>query len=242
MRISKTAILSIVSLLAIQAASHGQTIGGATIRGSITATDGTAINGAVITYRRIADTRLVTSGFQMKLEIVPGTGASGVVSTVGSSYRIDNLPAGNYILCVKVLTGGYLDPCQWSGSPSLRLPVGVTSATKDILVQRGASVVVHVSDLAKKIRSGVQPGSPVNLIVGIYRGTEFIAATSTASVFGRDFSPSVPLNNQLQLWIHSRDLTIGTATGQNIDVANGYKTPLPLLSGAQPVEFTFVVR
>ena len=34
------------------------------------------------------------------------------------AFQIHGVPAGKYLLCVQASGDGYLDPCQWSGTPT----------------------------------------------------------------------------------------------------------------------------
>src|SRR5947207_1088061 len=65
----------------------------------------------------------------------------------GSAFEINGLPPGTYRLCLQDPTGGHLDPCFWSATPTtVTLTAGGTSAGNNIVFKKGSSLQIRIED------------------------------------------------------------------------------------------------
>jgi len=85
------------------------------------------------------------------------------------AFQIDGLAAGKYSLCVQAQSDGYLDPCQWNGSPMTVTVVSGQAATGVVLRLTPASALnIQVLDSQKVLTQATKDGRRPELTVGVW--------------------------------------------------------------------------
>lgn len=225
----------LVYLLLIAPSAAAQTGG---IAGSVTsAVDSSAVPNAAVTYRRLVAYLPNTGASAAQPQLAPGEVHFETSSQTDSQgiHSASGLPPGNYQVCVSVPDKPFLDPCQWF-SPPLAVVTAGTVAPLDIQLTPGALLNVTVNDpqqLLPTSESG--PLDFPHLIVGVYFGSgAFLAAQRTAAGTGTQiYSMAVPTGIPLNLWLHSRFVSLADAAGNPLASA-GAKLPFTASPNSTP--------
>lgn len=144
------------------------------------------------------------------------------------AFRIEELPAGNYSLCVQVPGDAWLDPCQWDGNP-VRLAMAPGKTAPGILIKliTGSILTVQVKDNQNKIREKTKRGTQPDLAIGVWgpRGFYYPAQPqgtpgTVESLQGADkedivyiWKLAIPRDTPLKLHVSSRELRLGDKSG-----------------------------
>src|ERR1017187_3947369 len=85
------------------------------------------------------------------------------------AFQIQGLGAGKYSLCVQAPNDGYLDPCQWNGSPTTVTLVSGQTATGVSLRLTAASVLnIQVQDTQQILTRKTSDGRQPELMLGVW--------------------------------------------------------------------------
>lgn len=168
------------------------------------------------------------------------------------AFQVEALPAGRYSLCVQA-GSGYLDPCQWAGTPAgVTLGAGQAAAGEMVRLAAASVARIEVLDaqdlLNQKTKDGRRPA--VTLGVGGPRGLYYPARAAGRSIVtgggqgaqaAHVFEIGVPRDTALQLQVTSGDLKLGDEAGVALP-GNGSQQAFQHGSGeAKPKSFTFTV-
>ncbi|MBI4873844.1 MAG: carboxypeptidase regulatory-like domain-containing protein [Acidobacteria bacterium] len=166
------------------------------------------------------------------------------------AFQIQGLPAGKYSLCVQAQGDGYLDPCQWDGSPATVTLVSGQAAAGVALALAAASVVyVQVRDAHRVLSQKTRDGRRPELTLGVWgpKGLYYPARASGSlgaeggPLGGMAYQIAVPRDTALKLHIASRDLQLGDAAGAALP-GNATQQAFQHAAGdARPQSFAYTV-
>ena len=161
------------------------------------------------------------------------------------AFQIQGLAAGRYLLCVQAPGGGYLDPCQWNGSPTNITVASGQTASGVLLKLTAASVVnIQVQDPLKALSQSTKDGHRPSLTIGVWgpKGLYYPALRSGASsAGGYHYQLAVPHDTPLNFYIASHDLKLGDAGGMPLP-ANASQQAFQHITGdPNPKSFAFTV-
>jgi hypothetical protein len=172
------------------------------------------------------------------------------------TFDIQGLPAGKYSLCVQAPGDGYLDPCQWNGTPAAVTLVSGQAATGVALRLSAASVLnIQVQDAQNLLRQKTKDGRRPDLAVGVWgpKGLYYPArAAGGPSVAGNpqpagkavnnySYQIAVPRDTALTLHISSKDLRLGDARGAALAGNAGQQAFQHATGDTSPKSFMFTV-
>jgi hypothetical protein len=156
---------------------------------------------------------LAVSGGPSPLTIRTKSGGDG-------AFQIQGIAAGKFSLCVQAAGDGYLDPCQWNGSPTAVTLVSGQVATGIVLRLTAASVLnIQVQDAQKILSQKTKDGRRPDLTLGIWGPRGLFYPAHALGNPGAAGSPQsvyrigVPRDTALKVHISSRDLKLGDAAG-----------------------------
>jgi hypothetical protein len=171
------------------------------------------------------------------------------------AFKIDNLPAGRYSLCVQTAGDTWLDPCQWNGTPSGIVLTAGQAATGVSLKLAAASVLnVQVKDSGKLLKQKRKDGRDPDLAIGVWgpRGLYYPARAAAAPSTGTPQSAgtaeitytyrlAIPRDTPLKLHVSSKDLRLGDALGSALAASGSQQTFQHATGDANPKSFVFTV-
>jgi hypothetical protein len=169
------------------------------------------------------------------------------------AFQIQGLAAGKYSLCVQAPGDGYLDPCQWNGTPTtVTLGSGQAASGVSLRLIAASVLSVQVQDAQKALSQKTKDGRRPELTLGVWgpKGLYYPARASggpatAASLQGGGSSYSyqvaVPRDTALKFYIASRDLKLGDAAGAALP-ANASQQAFQHATGdTNPKSFAFTV-
>jgi hypothetical protein len=172
------------------------------------------------------------------------------------AFRIDNMPAGRYSLCVQTAGDIWLDPCQWNSTPAGILLTAGQTATGVSLKLAAASVLnVQVKDSGKLLKQKRKDGRDPDLAIGVWgpRGLYYPARAAAApnsvgnppSAGTQDiaytYRLAIPRDTPLKLHVSSKDLRIGDALGAALAANASQQTFQHTTGDTNPKSFVFTV-
>jgi hypothetical protein len=172
------------------------------------------------------------------------------------AFKIDNLPAGRYSLCVQTAGDTWLDPCQWNSTPSgILLTSGQAAAGVSLKLVAASVLNVEVKDAGKLLKQKKKDGRSPDLSIGVWgpRGLYYPARVTAGP--GRAGNPqfegtpdaryiyrlAIPSDTPLKLHVSSRDLRLGDALGSLLPGNSSQQTFQHTTSEANPKSFLFTV-
>ncbi len=172
--------------------------------------------------------------------------ASQSASTANDgSFKIQGLPAGTYSLCVQVPGDGYLDPCQWGGTPvKITLADGQTSTGNTLKVADASVLVIRIDDPGKALGQHTKDGRNPHLLVGVWSGNGLFLPAHVASTdaAGTQYQVSIPRDAALKLHVSSRDLQVADAGGAAIAASTGEQQTFQHNTGdSNPKSFKYTI-
>ncbi len=212
-----------------QAAISTAQVGTASIQGTVADSGSNkAVAGAIVTAVRIG--------------LPP---ASQTAATAGDgSFQIQGLVAGVYSLCIQVPGDGYLDPCQWSGTPvKVTLAAGQNSTGNSLKIAAGAVLKVRVNDPAQLLSQKTADGRTPQLAVGVGGGNSLFRPMRIAlqDATGATYQLAVPPGTALNLQVMSGDLKLANSAGAALPAA-GDQQPFQYGAGAAGLpSFTYSI-
>jgi hypothetical protein len=210
-----------------------------TLQAVVKDSQGAAIPGAQITYRRLF--RAVPDARNQPVPAPGETVKSGAASADASgAFALLSLPAG-YAICASVPGLPYLDPCKWSAGPIVIVSANATTGYT-LALTKGVFLNVRINDPTHQLpQVKDEPLRAGKLIVGVKFGDGAYQGAPNTGVDaeGRDYQMVVPAGMPLQLWLFSRDVALTDAGGKPVNSA-GATVPFQAVAG-QDQNFTFVV-
>ena len=200
----------------------GQSSG--SIQGRVSAEAGGAILGAFVTAYRQGTP--------------PASG--GAAAAADGNFRIANLPAGAYALCVQA--PGYLDPCRWSLKQIVvTLTAGQASAGNLLRIKKGSTLRVRLNDPGRVLQAQGR-AAPRHVLIGVLRqGFFHPASVASKDASGANYELTIPPDTPLTLSVFSKQARLADAKGSPI-AATGLSQSFQQKSGdATPPVFTFTV-
>ena len=187
------------------------------VAGAIIDPNGVGLAGAAVRVHRVP---LLSPGeSRSKIASAEAHHSAESSSESAGSYRLDGLPAGNYLLCVEKFSEPFLDPCKWSKAVSVSVGPG-SRTVADVRLTKGVFLRIHVKDPLGLLPPNSAPMGPPPIIGGVKFGTgAFLAADYTPAPEGGDFVMAIPTGVRLQLWLFSRDVTLGDSQGHPVDTS-----------------------
>ncbi|MEK7404182.1 MAG: carboxypeptidase-like regulatory domain-containing protein [Acidobacteriota bacterium] len=166
------------------------------------------------------------------------------------AFQIQDLAPGKYALCVQAPGHGYLDPCQWNGSPTTVTLLSGQAAPGVFLRLTAASVLnIQVQDAQKVLSQKTKDGRRPDLTLGVWgpNGLYYPAhASGSPSAAGDLYSGiayqmAVPRDIALKFRIASRDLRLGDSAGVALP-GNAYEETFQHATGdPNPKSFAFIL-
>jgi hypothetical protein len=215
-------------LVGFAAVVHGQPARTGTILGVVTSTipnaAGDLVPGAVVSSAKVYYRRLpayVRKARSVQLASGEVQFESSTTTDAGGNYAATGLPPGNYIVCATLTGQPLLDPCQWAASPKVRVEGGVVSRL-NIQVRQGVFLNVRLNDPQSLLSaSSVAALSAPRLILGVMFGNgAFLPARKVGTdAAGQNYQIAVPTATDLQLWLHSRFVSLTDVQGKSLPVA-----------------------
>jgi hypothetical protein len=204
-------------------------VGTASIQGTVTdAASNKAVAGAYVTAIR--------SG-------LPPASQTAESASDGS-FQVQALAAGDYSLCIQVPGGGYLDPCQWSGTPvKLTLTAGQKSTGNSLKISAGSVVQVRVDDPSQLLSQKTKDGRNPQLVVGVWGGNSLFHPLRVASQdsTGATFQLTIPPDTALNLQVISGDLKLANSAGAAVAAAGDQQSFQYSTGAASPPSFKYTV-
>jgi len=172
------------------------------------------------------------------------------------AFKIDNLPAGRYSLCVQAPGDMWLDPCQWNGTPAGILLASGQAATGVSLRLAAASVLnVQVKDTLNVLKGKTKQGTQPHLAIGVWgpqglyypaRAQGSQSATENPHPAGNSeivytWRLAIPRDIPLKLHVSSKDLRLGDGRGASL-AGNAIQQTFQHATGdANPKSFAFTL-
>lgn len=169
------------------------------------------------------------------------------------AFQIQGLPAGSYSLCVQAADQLYLDPCQWNGSPAtVTLAPGQNVTGISIRLAAAAVVSFQIQDAQMVLSQLTKDARRPDLTLGVwgpgglYYPARAVSTPDTAPTFPGaiptyGYQIAVPRDIALNLYIASRDLELGDATGVALPSNTSRQTTQIANGDSSPKIFTFTV-
>lgn len=227
---TKKVIIALLGALACGAQQN--TLG--QIAGTVKGDDGSAVDGAAVYLKR------TTSGQPSRQQSEWVTTA-----TTDGAFQFGPVPSGQYTLCAQAASGNWLNPCEWTNSPTAVIvaaaPQGPASTT--IVMTRGAVVFIRVNDPGQFLPKydGKAPGA--HLLVGVRSNALGFRTASVASQDsgGTNYQVTIPFGETVNLVVASQFFSLANATGQALSSSGGNAVQLLIPSGQVPPAITFTV-
>lgn len=162
-------------------------------------------------------------------------------TTPEGSFDISNLPAGSYVVCAKPVDEQYVDSCDWDPPAHLIVNNAATAMPPLPHLKKGAPVLIHVLDPYSILFPSRNSAIGSGMIIGVHdaKGIFHRARLKSSGSSYCDFGITVPLGEDVQLWLFSRRLNIKDARGVPIP-GGGYSEPLQL-TGTKGATTSFIV-
>ncbi len=151
--------------------------------------------------------------------------------------------SATYRLCVRASAGAWLDPCEWGpGGLKISLSPGRSSASVNLVLDKGAFVTVRVTDPAQLLSAneGKTPGA--HLLIGT--GTDAIffrtAALTSQDAGSRNYQLLIPIDRTLNLSVTSTFFQLADAAGKGLPKSANL-IPVRASSGQPPPAIVLTV-
>lgn len=215
------------------------------IRGTVSAQNGSPIPGASVLYSRIPQFQPVrdTNGRMRTPRVAPGESRINSMTTTdaGGSFFITGLPAGRYRFCVDFPASGFLNPCD-AGTPLVVILSDNQAFTGGVIsLIKGAVITIRVNDPLLLLPATEDAISAPHVVVGVQSNTGAFhaAAMMSRDASGRTFATAVPYAIPLRVLAFSRVARIVDQTGLALTEIGGI--PLQVASGTANQTITLTV-
>ena len=166
-------------------------------------------------------------------------------SAKDGTFSLAKLAAGNYMLCVRVAGGGYLDPCTWSPqSPTFQIAAGQTLTGFRLVTAKGSTVKVRINDPDHMLGSTPVPASVApHLLIGVLtkRRTFEPLAIIAKDAAGQDHEATIPPGEPIVLQISGTGVQMMDGAGKALN-ATGDRVTLNQPANAPQTVVTINVR
>ena len=169
------------------------------------------------------------------------------------AFLIQGLTAGSYSLCVQVEGDQYLNPCQWSGSPTtVTLTSGQAASGIPLRLTTASVLSIQVQDPQRFLNQTTKDGRRPDFSVGVsgpkglYYPAHASARPAGAGRFpgggsGYTYRLAVPRDTALSLHIASHDLKLGDSTGAALPASASNQAFQHATGDPNPKVFAFTV-
>lgn len=215
-------LVSAVLLVLCEAVSLAQTGG---LKGTVTTSTGVVVPGAFIVATRSGASQTTASGSD-------------------GSFEFTGLTSGSYRICIQVLQGSLLDPCQWSSAPATTVSAGQIASVGTIQVVAGQRLFVTLLDDVGALAANAGAGktSGAHILVGVwYSGSFHPMRLRSKSSSGWNLDLVVPTSVPLSLTVSSTDFTMTDSQGNNVNRSTGASAVVQLVAGSNPTPYLFHV-
>lgn len=157
------------------------------------------------------------------------------------SFSINKLSAGTYSLCAAAKDGGYLNPCTWGPAILVTLNAGQNLTGYRIVLKRGRSLQVHLTDAGQALSAAAAPGKPApHVMVGILTPQRIFEplALIGKDTQGRTHEGTISADQNAQLLIRGNGVSISDSLGTAV-ASNGSTVTVKPAPGNQPIVLTF---
>jgi hypothetical protein len=167
-------------------------------------------------------------------------------SAADGSFTLSGLPIGIHRICVQVLEGSLLDPCQWSSTPpSATISSNQVASLGAFQLIAGQRLYVKLIDdnasLAANQGRGKTPGAHV--LIGVWSTGGLFHTLRFRNQNGKtlNYDLVVPLNTALTLTASSTAFALTDDKGNKINPSSGANVPILIASGSMPAPIVFHV-
>jgi hypothetical protein len=250
----RVGILLPILVAASSVCASAQTAQG-TISGIVYGPDGKALGGTSVWANLVSAPPRPVDRSAAGSEIPPTAVTAG-----DGSFKLLQVPVGDYALCANHTGVPALNPCVWGGALPVHIASGVSSSGQAIRMAAGAPLQVHLDDPGGLLAAnlGQAPGvvSPIvaatsltpsiggnqgqtpgaSLMVGVATQHGFLPLVLTgSSAISRDYQLLVPFNITNNLLISTSYLKVTnaagvTVAGQTIPVSFSPGTPANVIN------------
>jgi len=146
-----------------------------------------------------------------------------VQTTKAGTYHLDNLPLGDYRVCVETQNQSLLSTCVWGTAVQLSLKQGSSSASAPT-VQLAAAAKLHirVNDALGLVQAATAKsgGAKVGMSFGLPTPNGMIPLSAVGyDAGGQDFELLVPFDKDLTLMPMGKALRLTDSKGAAIDAS-----------------------
>jgi carboxypeptidase family protein len=160
------------------------------------------------------------------------------------TFDLQGLPAGTYVLCVKVVSSIHLDPCLWSapGTAVITLAAGQNSIGNRLQVRRASKLQVRIQDPHQHLSPRSGPTEPPQLAMGVLTPTGITSRPVLVSTDkgGRTYEISVPFDLPLTFTMVPKHLQLADEQGLPVPASSATSFQHSSTASAQK-SFTFTV-
>jgi Carboxypeptidase regulatory-like domain len=160
--------------------------------------------------------------------VITGPLAATAVPDFTGSFHVDNLPPGDYIVCVETTVSGYLDPCHWSTSaPNFTISAGQTTSGVKIVMAKGPVLWIQVNDpqqFLKPVTGPVDLGFEIHVVTS--KGVHYSAPIQSSTATGRSHAITIPFDTPVSLRVLSTHFTVNDQSG-NVFAVQGATVNAP---------------
>jgi len=194
------------------------------ISGTVTAADGTPVQGAWV---------MLTLQPPSALDAFTPVNTSALTGQDGS-FSATGLPDGTYQVCPSAPATLYLNPCLWSATPPTAAVAGGQPTTGvAATMQTGYQQVIHISDPQKLLakNQGVTPGAELIVGVGVGNAPFNSAAVSAKGDVARELTIVLPTGCSGPISVYSSFYKLADQSGSALTASS---VPIPTASAKQP--------
>ena len=178
---------------------------------------------------------VIVSHVEVRRDATVTPHALEVQTTKAGSYHIDNLPLGDYRVCIEMQNQSLLSTCVWGTAVHISLKQGSSSASAPT-VQLAAAAKLHirVNDAMGLAQVATAKGGvgKAGMSFGLPSPTGMIPLASVGSdASGQDFEVLVPFDKDLTVMPMGKLLRLTDSKGAAID-ASKQTIPIRFASGA----------
>ena len=182
-----------------------------TISGNVYGPDGKGLAGTKVWAN-------IVSKVPRPVDRTPVVPVLNTISEADGSFKISEIPPGDYVLCAGNATLAILNLCGWGGAILFKMTSGLHVSGQSIHLAGGAVLQVHLDDPAGLLAANAHKPE-AGLIIGLAGPHGFVPLPAIGStVTSRDYKMLVPFNTTLNLIVSTRYFRLTDAKGVAISV------------------------
>lgn len=174
-------------------------------------------------------------------------------SGADGAFQFQQLPPGNYTVCVQVRNAAHLNPCEWNAvPPQITLNSAQIVTAFPVYLEKASIVTIRLRDSGNAMTLPAKDGRHPAVSFGVWapNGLYYPAHSETGSqpppamhnaVAIYTYRVAVPRNVPLKLHVDSRDLKLGNADGLPLPANASQQAFQRTASDLDPQDFTFSV-